>query len=54
MDALNMIYHLKEGFRAPDRYLGANVENLQLEYGKCFWSNNFVYYLKIAIENVNS
>ena len=33
MDALILIYWLKEGFGLPDRYLGANVEKVQLEYG---------------------
>ena len=32
-DALNMIYRLKEGFGPPDRYLGANVEKVQLKDG---------------------
>ena len=33
MDALNMIYWLKEGFGPPDQYLGGNVEKEQLNYG---------------------
>ena len=33
IDALNIIYLLKEGFGTPDRYLGANVENVRLKYG---------------------
>ena len=33
MDALNMIYRLKEVFGPPDQYLGAKVEKLQLEGG---------------------
>ena len=33
MDTLNIIYWLKEGFGPPDRYLGANVEKLQLKDG---------------------
>ena len=34
MDALNMIYWLKEGFGPPDRYLGANVEKVHLKDGQ--------------------
>ena len=33
MDALNTIYRLKEVFGSPDRYLGTNVEKVQLKYG---------------------
>ena len=51
MDAFNMIYWLKEGFGPPDQYLGANVEKLQLKYGKFLWSTNCVNYLKGTIEN---
>ena len=54
MDALNMIYRLKEGFGPPDRYLGANVEKLQLKDGRVVWSTNCVDYLKSAIENVDN
>ena len=31
---LNQVYLLKEGFGTPDRYLGANVNEVQLEYGR--------------------
>ena len=34
MDALNMIYLLKEGFEPPDRYIGANVEKVQSKDGR--------------------
>ena len=54
MDALNMIYRLKEGFGPPDRYLGANVEKVQLKDGRVVWSTNCVDYLKSAIENVDN
>ena len=47
-----MIYRLKEGFGPPDQYLGANVEKVQLEDGRVFWSTNCVDYLKSAIENL--
>ena len=54
MDALNMVYRLKEGFVPPDRYLGANVEAIQFKYGRVVWSTNCVDYLKSAIENVDN
>ena len=53
MDALNIIYRLKEGFGSPDRYLGANFEKVQLKDERVVWSTNFVDYLKSAIENVD-
>ena len=54
MDALNMIYRLKEGFGPPDQYLGANIEKAQLKDGLVVWSTNCVDYLKSAIENVDN
>ena len=54
MDALNMIYRLTEGFGPPDRYLGANVEKVQLKDGRVVWSTKFVDYLNRAIENVDN
>ena len=53
-DALNMIYWLKEGFGPPERYLGANIEKVQLEDGRVVWSTNCVDYLNSAIENVDN
>ena len=49
-----MLYRLKEGFGPPDRYLGANVEKVQLKDGRVVWSTNCVDYLKSAIENVDN
>ena len=49
MDALNMIYRLKEGFGPPDRYLGANVEKVQLKDGQVVWSTKCIDNLKIVI-----
>ena len=49
-----MIYWLTEGFGPPDRYLGANVEKVQLKYGRVVWSTNCVDDLKSAIENVDN
>ena len=54
MDALNIIYQLKEGFVPTDRYLGANVEKVKLEGGQVVWSNRCVDYLKSAIENIKN
>ena len=52
MDTLNTTYWLKEGFGPPDRYLGANVEKLQLKDGRVVLSTKFFDYLKIANNNV--
>ena len=49
-----MIYRLKEGFGLPDQYLGANVEKVQLEDGRVFWSTNCVDYLNISIGYVDN
>ena len=54
MDELNMIYWLKEEFGPPDRYLGENVEKVQLNDGQVAWSTNCVDYLNSAIENVDN
>ena len=54
MDALNLIYRLKEGFFPLDQYLGANIEKVQLEDGRVVWSTNFVDYLKSTVYNVNN
>ena len=54
MDNLDIIFWFKERFGRPDRYLGANVEKLKLEYGQALWYTNCVDYLKIAIESVNN
>jgi hypothetical protein len=54
MAAINDIYRLKEGAGSPDRYLGANIEKVQLQDGSRAWSMNCVDYLKGAIENVNN
>ena len=54
MKKINEIYRLKEGVGPPDRYLGANVEKVQLQDGSIAWSMNCVDYLKGAIENVNN
>ena len=53
MKAINEIYRLKDGAGPPDRYLGANVEKVQLQDGSVAWSTTCVDYLKGAIENVD-
>ena len=54
MYALNIIYWLKEGFGPPDRYLGKNVERVQLKDGRFVLYINCVDYLKSAIENFDN
>ena len=49
-----MIYWLNEVFGPPDRYLGANVEKVQLKDERVVWYTNFDDYLKITIENVDN
>ena len=49
MDALNMIYRLKEGFFPPEQYLGSKVDRVQLEDGRIVWSTRCFDYLKSAI-----
>ena len=54
MKRLSTFYRLKDGVGAPDRYLGANIEKVQLSDGKEVWSMTCVDYLKGAIRNVNN
>ena len=42
MDALNVIYPLKEGFGTPDQYLRENVEKVQLKCVQVLLSTNCV------------
>ena len=49
MDKINIIYRLKECFGTPDRNLGGNVEDLQLEDGWIIWSTNCIDYFNSAI-----
>ena len=53
MKRLNQVYRLKEGFGPPDRYLGANVEKVQLKNGKECWSMHSGDYLKGAIKGID-
>ena len=43
-DVLNLkqIYLLKEGFGPSDRYIGANIYKVQLDYGRTVWYMTFV------------
>ena len=45
---------VKEGFGPPERYLGKNVEKIQLRDGRFAWSTDCVDYLKSAIKNVDN
>ena len=46
-------YWLKDGVGSPSRYLGANIEQVQLEDSKEVWSMTCVDYIKGAIRNIN-
>ena len=54
MDDIKFIYWLNESFGPPHRYLGTNVENLQLEDGSIVWSTNCVDCLRSTIDNLNN
>ena len=54
MSSLNQIYRLKDGSGPLNRYLGSNVNKVQLEDGSTAWSFTCVDYLKGAIENVDT
>ena len=49
---LNQVYRLEEGFGTPYIYLRANVDKLQLEYGRSVWSVTCIEYLCGDIKNV--
>ena len=53
MDALQKVYRLKDdSLGPPSRYLGANVEKVQLEDGSTAWSTTSEEYCRAAIENL--
>ena len=54
IDALNLIYGLRDNFGPPDRYLGANFEKVQLYGGRIVWSTNCIDYLNSSIKNVKN
>ena len=49
MDKLGKIYRLKEGSQIPDRYLGANIDRVQLSNGDIQWSMSSQDYVGNAI-----
>ena len=45
IDDLESIYFMKKGrMGPPNRYLGANIENMQTQYGKVMWATHSIYY----------
>ena len=50
---LNKVYRLKEGFRPTDRYLGANVNRVKLDYGRTVCSMTCIEYMCVFIKNVD-
>lgn len=54
MKMIKEMYRLKDGSGPPDRYLGANVEKVQLSDGTECWSMTCVEYLTGAIANINN
>lgn len=55
MDALLRSYELKEGsIGPPTRYLGANIERVQLEDGRETWAMPSRDYVDSAVSNVES
>ena len=53
MKLLSSFYRLNDGIGIPSRYLGANIEKVQLEDSREVWSMTCVDYIKGAINNVN-
>ncbi len=54
MESLQSIYRLKDVAEAPDRYLGANVDKVQLSDGRVAWSMSSYEYLTNAIANLET
>ena len=50
---LNQVHQLKEFFGSPDRYISANIDKVQLEYGITVWSITCVEYMIGATKNLN-
>ena len=53
MAQLESIYRLKDKAEAPDRYLGANIDKVQLQDGSIAWSMSSREYLTNAIKNLD-
>ena len=54
MKRLGEMYRLKDGTGAPDRYLGGNIERVQVSDGSVAWSLSCHDYLSNAIQQVKS
>ena len=52
MERLEGLYRLKDSAKAPDRYLGANIDKVQLKDGSLMWSMSSQEYLRNAIKNL--
>ena len=53
MKRLAEVYRLKDGsVGEPDRYLGANIEKIQLDDGSVAWSMMSIEYVTNAIQNL--
>ena len=50
---LNQVYILREGFGSPYRYLGENVDKVQMEYGRTVWSMTCVEYICGDIKKID-
>jgi len=53
MKRLNNIYRHKNVSGSPKRYLGSNLDQVQLKDGRISWSMSCVDYLKGAVKNVD-
>ena len=55
MDKIGLVYRLKKGSIAPpERYLGVNIEKVQLNDGLTAWAITSVDYMKAAIAQIQS
>ena len=54
MEELEKMYRLKDKAEAPERYLGANIDKVQLSDGDEKWSMSSHEYLSSAIENLEA
>jgi hypothetical protein len=52
LDAIKRVYALKEDGKEPDRYLGANVQKVQLPSGRESWSMSSDDYIASALQIV--
>ena len=53
INSLAEVYRLKDGSAGePDRYLGANIEKVQLDDGSVAWSTTSREYVTNAIQNL--